>query len=111
MVNQYEIETREFEEQFTAVVFGEVTRDELPAFLDQVFPQAAAYLQKFGVGPDGPAIARYTDAGDGRWEVEAGYPATTPVGGQGDVEPSELPQCTAAVVTHVGPYDGLGAAH
>ena len=110
-MNQYEIETRQFEEQVTAVVFGEVARDDLPAFLDKALPEAAAYLQKFGVGPDGPAFARYTDAADGRWEVEAGYPATTPVGGQGNVEPSELPACTAAVVTHVGPYDGLAAAH
>ena len=110
-MNQYEVETREFEEVFTAVVYGEVGHDDLPAFLDQALPEAAAYLQKVGVGPDGPAFARYTDAGEGRWEVEAGFPATTPVGGQGNVEPSELPACTAAVVTHVGPYDGLEAAH
>jgi effector-binding domain-containing protein len=42
--------------------------------------------------------------GDGRFEVEAGFPASRPVEGSGDVQPSELPGGQVAVTVHTGPY-------
>jgi hypothetical protein len=91
-----EIEIRTLDEEFTAVVYGELERGELDAWLPDALAKAKAYLQKWGAGPKGDPFVRFVDG-----EVEAGYTATTPVGGEGDVEPSDLPPGNAAVVVAV----------
>jgi effector-binding domain-containing protein len=111
MPTTYAIESRSVEEAFTAILYGTVTRDELSSWLPKAFEATEAYLKRWGAGPAGPPYARFTDQGDGRFEVEAGFPATTPVGGEGEVEPSDLPEGTVAVTVHEGPYDTIGDAH
>jgi hypothetical protein len=86
------IEIRTLDEEFTAVVYSEVEREDLAAWLPDALATARRYLEKWGAGPKGDPFVRFMDG-----EVEAGYPATTPVGGEGDVEPSELPAGAAAV--------------
>ena len=83
------MEIRTLVEQYTAVVYGD-EGDE--SWLAEAFGAARSYLERFGVGPVGPPFVRVIDG-----EAIAGYVATTPVGGQGDVEPSELPGGTVAV--------------
>jgi len=90
-------ETRTVEEVFTAVTFGPTDRDELAAWLPGALESVRTYLQKWGAGPDGDPFLREVDG-----EVEAGYPASTPVGGEGDIEPSELPGGTVAVTSITG---------
>lgn len=87
------IEIRTLDEEFTAVVYGELGREELTAWLPDALATARSYLQRWGAGPKGDPFVRFVDG-----EVEAGYPATTPVGGEGDVEPSDLPAGSAAVL-------------
>lgn len=86
------IETRTLDEEFTAVVYGAADRAALADWLPDALATAAAYLQRWGAGPKGQPFVRFVDG-----EAEAGYTATTPVGGEGDVEPSDLPAGTAAV--------------
>lgn len=74
-------------------MFGDVDRGGLAGWLPDALPTVHAYLQKWGAGPKGDPFVRFLDG-----EVEAGYLATTPVGGEGDVEPSELPAGSAAVL-------------
>jgi hypothetical protein len=90
------IEIRTLDEEFTAVVYGELERDQLDAWLPGALATARSYLQRWGAGPKGDPFVRFVDG-----EVEAGYPATTPVGGEGDVEPSDLPAGDAAVIVVV----------
>lgn len=87
------IERRTLDEQFTAVVYGDVERDGLDAWLPDALAATAAYLQKWGAGPAGDPYVQFVDG-----EVVAGHPATTPVGGEGDVEPAELPEGEVAVL-------------
>ena len=107
----YFIEERTLDEQCTAVLYATVTPSEIPPFLATAFPATAAYLASHGVGPIGRPYARYHANPDGSFEAEAGFVASTPVPGEGDVEPSDLPGGRAAVTTHVGPYDTIGEAH
>lgn len=108
----YQIETRTIADEVpTAVFCGTVDIPGMQAFLGHAFGTTAAYLGRNGVGPAGPPYARYEVLGEGRFEVEAGFPATTPVAGEGDVEPSSLPAGTAAVCVHVGSYDDVAAAY
>ena len=87
------IERRTLEEQFTAVAYGDVGRDGLAGWLPDALAAVAAYLQKWGAGPVGDPYLQFVDG-----EVVAGYVATTPVGGEGDIEPSELPEGEVAVL-------------
>lgn len=101
----YEIETRTLAEQETAVEYGTVSATEIAPWLAKAFTEVASYLGRKGAGPAGMPFARFHPTGDDRFEVEAGFPASTPTSGEGDVEPSDLPGGLAAVALHIGPYD------
>jgi effector-binding domain-containing protein len=90
----------------TAVVRGEMPRDELPAWLAGVFTTVRNYLSRNHIARTGPPFARYTFLG-GTVAVEAGFPVAREVPGDGLVEPSRLPSGPAAGSTHVGSYDHL----
>ena len=107
----YEIETRTLDAVQTAAIFDTVAVADMPAFFGPAFAEVAAYLTKWGAGPAGMPYARYHMLREGWFEVEAGFPAITPVAGEGRVEPSQLPEGTVAVTTHLGPYEGLGQAY
>jgi effector-binding domain-containing protein len=110
-VRTSEIETRPVAEVPTAVMKATLDVAEIAAWLATAYGTVAAYLGRHGVGPAGPPFARFEIVGEGRFDVEAGFPATTPVGGEGDVEPSSLPAGPAAVTLHVGPYDEVAPAY
>ena len=107
----YEIEARTLTEQETGVEFANLSATEIGPWLGKAFGEVASYLQRKGAGPAGLPFARYRIQGDGRFEVEAGFPASTPISGENDVEPSDLPGGRAAVTVHVGPYDAVGPAY
>lgn len=79
------------------------------------FPKAFAATYGQAVSQDatvtGPPYARYHMVGEGRFEVEAGFPVSEPITPVGDVYPGTLPGGTCAVTSHIGPYDGLSGAY
>ncbi len=107
----YVIETRTLDEQDTAVEYATLAVAEIGPWLGKAFREVAAYLGRKGAGPAGMPFARYHRVADDRFDVEAGFPATTPTSGEGDVEPSDLPQGLAAVTVHVGPYGAMEPAY
>jgi effector-binding domain-containing protein len=56
-------------------------------------------------------FARFRMLDDVLCEVEAGFPVSTPVDGDGDITASTLPGGTAAVVAYFGPYDEMKPAY
>lgn len=109
----YAIETRTSEELPTAVMFATLPVAEIGPWLAGAYASVADYLGRFGVGPVGMPFARYhqVDEDQGVFEVEAGFLASTPVAGEGDVEPSSLPAGEVAATVHVGPYDQMAPAY
>ena len=107
----YEIETRTLTEQDTAVEYATLQVADIGPWLGKAFSEVASYLGRKGAGPAGMPFARYHPTGEDRFEVEAGFPASTPTGGEGEVEPSDLPGGLAAVTAHVGPYDAMEPAY
>ena len=107
----YEIETRTLAEQDTAVEFATLRVADIGPWLASAFNEVASYLGRKGAGPAGMPFARFHPTGDDHFEVEAGFPASTPTSGEGEVEPSELPGGLAAVTVHVGPYDTMEPAY
>jgi effector-binding domain-containing protein len=109
----YEVEERVLQAQPAAVVRGKATVDEMPAFMQHAFAAVYTYVQTAGVPPTGPPFARFRplDGEDGEFEVEVGCPVVRPVDGAGEVEPLTLPGGSAAMVWHVGQYDGMTPAY
>lgn len=110
MTTTYEITTRDLDFVCTAVVRGELPATEMSSWLPRVYRTVFEYLQRAGVAPAGPPFARFTFLSD-TIAVEAGVPVSIEVTGEGEVEPSALPDGPAAVTTHLGRYEDLTQAY
>ncbi len=107
----YTIEMRTLSELDTAVEYATVSFAEIGPWMQKALGEVAHYLERKGAGPAGMPFARHHMRSDGRVDVEAGFPASTPTSGEGEVEPSDLPAGVAAVTVHVGPYDTIAPAY
>src|SRR4051794_4146302 len=87
---------RNLTEQETAVAYATLPIAEIGPWLESAFTEVSVYLERKGAGPAGLAFARYRHAGEGVVEVEAGFPASTPPAGEGNIDPSDLPGGPAA---------------
>lgn len=106
----YQITSRTFGEQPTAVIEGRLPAAQLSTWLPQAYQEVYTYLEREGVPPAGAPFARYTFHED-LVDVQAGFPVGAPVAGVGRIVPATLPACQAAVTTHYGPYQELDAAY
>ena len=99
-----------------AVVRHEGMRIEgLPAAFDSSYGPVMVALQGAGLHPVGAALAVYEGDPMAEFAVEIGFPVDRPLPAAVELDgvhvtASGLPAGRLAVVTHVGPYDELGAA-
>jgi effector-binding domain-containing protein len=107
IMKRYDIHAEARNAQVTAVAMATLTVAELPPWLGKAYAAVADLLTAQRAGPAGPPFARFHTLGGGRFKVEAGFPATRPIEGDGDVQPSELPGGQVAVTMHVGPYEQM----
>jgi effector-binding domain-containing protein len=82
----------------------------MPQQIGAAFGAVQAYLVRAGVPVAGPAVGRYR-SGPPEFDVAAGFIVPSAIPGDGHVVPDELPECDAAVTTHIGGYDALPAAY
>ncbi len=107
----YEIEVRHLARQDVAMVRYTSAPSEVGAGLGAAYGDIGAYLHNSGLEHDAATVyMRVRPAGANR-EVEAGFTVAGPVEGAGRVRPGSLPECEAAVVTHIGPYSTLPAVY
>ena len=102
-----EIHLIERDEQATAAVRERVPVSELPQFFDRVYHETMAALTAQGLHPTGPPFAKYYGKPTDTADVEAGFPASGPVSGSGDVIAGTLPGGKVVEAMHVGPYDTM----
>lgn len=107
----YEIETQTRTGQPTAVMRATLPVDGIGPWLAQAFGGVIAALGAQGTEPAGPPFARFHRLDEGRFEVEAGFPATAPIDDAGAVIASSLPAGPAACTTHIGPYEDMEPAY
>ena len=103
-----EISLVELEPQDVLVVSGHVAHDGIPAFLGMAFGETMGAMR--GTPPAGPPFARYDLCDDG-FDIEAGFPVSTPVDASGRAEARTLPGGPAATVMHRGPYESLASVY
>ncbi len=87
----------------------------LPAAFDSSYGPVMVALQGAGLHPVGAALAVYEGDPMAEFAVEIGFPVDRPLPAAVELDgvhvtASGLPAGRLAVVTHVGPYDELGAA-
>jgi effector-binding domain-containing protein len=76
-----------------------------------LLPEVMAHLNSIGAKVAGAPFSRYHAWEGDEVDLEAGIPVQAKVAPKGRVGASELPAGKAVTVWHVGPYEGLGAAH
>ncbi len=111
IMKQYDIHAEARNVQETAVARATLTVAEIGPWLGKTYAAVARLLADRQAGPAGPPFARYHMLGEDRFEVEAGFPATRPIEGNGATQPSELPGGQVAITIHIGPYDQMVPAY
>ncbi len=107
----YEIHAEARETQLTAVARATLPVTQLGPWLSRTYGAIAGLLAAGRAAPAGPPFARFHMLGGGLFEVEAGFPVSSPIEPRGDVQPSKLPGGQFAVTVHVGPYDQMEPAY
>lgn len=127
-----EFATRQLAAQRIVGIRVTTTTDKLGEIMGPLFGEVYGYIQQSGQQPVGMPLSIYhrmeggpqvdpershedcsDEAEGGRaegghvLEVECAMPVSMPMDGAGRVQPSELPACTVATVTHLGPYTDL----
>lgn len=100
-------ETKQVEAQPVLTIRGTTSADKLPELLGEYFGEVYAHILQHGQQPAGMPFSRYYAMDGHTLDFACGMPVASPIEGAGRVEAGELPACTVATVTHMGPYDNL----
>jgi effector-binding domain-containing protein len=105
----YDYTIRTLAPQPVMSIRGWTTAAELSQAIGQRLPAVWRYVREVGGMIAGPPFTRYHAVEGDRVDLEAGLPVRSALPPKGEIKPRELPGGEAAVVTHVGPYEGLPA--
>jgi effector-binding domain-containing protein len=108
---KYDVRVEKLERTPVLFVRREVPIEQISTVLGPAFAAVWTHAQKNGVEPNGPPYVRYITPPPATVVLEAGAPVPRRVPGEGDIQSGELPECEAAVVTYMGPYDGMEPAY
>lgn len=103
-----EFGTTELEAQPVVGIRTTARMEELGKVMGPLFGEVFRHIQQHGQAPAGMPLAIYHSMDAGAVDLECAIPVRSPVAGAGRIASGQLPACTAATVTHVGPYQELG---
>ena len=106
----YAISARPAQPQPTAVRTASLPVGEIAPWLAATLGRVAGAVAAAGGHIVGPPFARYHRAGEGRFDVEAGFPVAVVVDST-EVQQSSLPGGPLAWLEYAGPYDAMGEAY
>ena len=106
---QYQIEVKQSEPAYTAVIRSRVPKGELSKFVPAACGEVWSYFRSAGLPKPGRHIALYL--GDGQGSVEVGAEVRDQFAGNDRIHCSRLPAGRVATTVHFGPYGLLGQAH
>jgi effector-binding domain-containing protein len=96
-------------QQTVVYISGHADFDDVYTALVASLRKLRAYLEKEGMAPTGPAMARYTDGGESGFEFEAAYPvAEAPKNlPQGEIAAGDVPGGKALDFVHRGSFNKI----
>lgn len=107
----HEFEIQNIESTPTIFMRRIVPVEQIGQAIGEIYGRLGAFVGERGIQPAGAPYARYHACTEHGFDLEAGFPLAQAAEGQGDIAAGELPGGPAAVHTHVGSYQNLGAAH
>lgn len=107
----YLITTEAKRSQFTAIRVANLARADLAPWLTDTYVRVGAFLAAHRYRTAGPPFARYHRLGTGRFDVEAGFPVTTPIRAVTDIRAGTLPGGPVASIEYVGPFGETASGH
>jgi effector-binding domain-containing protein len=84
---------------------------ELPRRFGECYSAIADYLARRGQLPAGPPFAMYHDLDPNALDVEAGFPVSSAMPGEGMIQASALPAGETGTGLHVGSYARLAETY
>jgi len=108
---QYSVKPEEGKELTTAVRRATLSTGDLSSWLTETYSRIYANLADHGNHPIGAPFARYHRIATGRYDVEAGFPVSSPAEFGGDVHSSALPGGLVATTVHTGRFQDVGPAY
>lgn len=78
--------------------------EQLPQHFGHCYGLIAKHLAELHQQPAGPPFAIYRNMDMKNLDVEAGFPVASPLGGNGEIFQSSLPEGQIATSTHFGSY-------
>lgn len=98
-----------------AIPFAGITVAELPAAFDAAFPALMTAIGQSGIEVTIPALAIYHGDPMDRFDLDVACALAAPLPhpidvGEHTIRPGLIPAADYATVSHLGSYDGLGAA-
>jgi effector-binding domain-containing protein len=107
----YSCELKELPVQPTISVRKSIPVQELKPFLDTSYGLVYQHLCAQGEPPAGPPYAAYYNMDMQNLDVEAGFPVSKSLTGEGEMKASEMLSGKFAACLHIGSYDELAPAY
>ncbi len=107
----YTVREVEVRAQPALVIRSAVPPSEVAQTLGSSIPKVLKFVEARGGSLAGPPITRYLSQSSELFEIEVGFPLTSPLAGEGEIVAIELPGGKAALTNHFGSYQRLGEGH
>jgi len=85
--------------------------EKLPQIIGPAYMQIAQYLGELGEQPAGIPFVGYYNLDMQALDVEIGFPVNRELPGRGEIQPSSIAECEAAVCIYTGLYEDMGPAY
>jgi effector-binding domain-containing protein len=107
-----EVEVKDVPDQLALVVRERAPLEKLPEVIPAAIDEVHGHMQTVGAAFAGPpfVVCPYPD-NDGLIDLEIGWPVDRELPGEGRVELTTLPACTALSYMHRGHYQELGRSY
>jgi len=111
-----DIKIKEIMEQPTLTIRESAAVATIPERMGQIFSEIIAFMGKKGIAPAGAPFAYWHDMNPesmskGVFDMECGFPVSTPVEGEGQIKASRLPGGKVITAMHIGPYESLAQTY
>lgn len=107
----FKFEVSEAGAQTAASIRTRCSAGSLPQVLGEAYDAISKYLTEIGVYPAGAPFVGYFNMDMEDLDIEAGFPVSQPIPGQGSIKSTEIPSGRQATCVYTGPYSQIEPAY
>jgi effector-binding domain-containing protein len=111
-----EIKIIELKEQPALTIRENISMPQIPEEIGKIYSEICAFMGRKGISPSGAPFSCWHEMNDesmarGVFDMEAGFPVSDAIEGEGRVKKSFLPAGRAVTAIHIGPYQTLAETY